>query len=209
MFRESGFFDHMSSPFRKFNRKNSPKLIHKLTNHKVVTSIARTCCEDVFKKLDLDFKDDLEPLYDVLIEAMQNTNNHASAGQSVTYDWWLYEYEDKGKNLMHYTFLDIGIGIFESLPVKKYVIDVLKLLEIRSNLDLVDDLLAGKIKSRTKRPERGKGIPQIYELSKDPLYKDFYILSNDIMINTKTDERTELREPFLGTLYYWTIPLKQ
>ena len=206
MFRESGFFDHMSSNLRRYNSSKGNRLVHKVTNHKVIPSIARACCVSMFDKLTLTYHDELEPLFDILIEAMQNTNNHASAGKNVEYDWWLYEFDDRNKEIMHFTFLDIGSGIFESLPVKNYIYEVLKLLEIKSNLDLVDDLLAGKIKSRTKKPERGKGIPQIYELSKDGLFKDFHILSNDILINTKTDDRLELEEPFLGTLYYWTIP---
>jgi hypothetical protein len=178
-----------------------------VTDNKVETNIAKNCCKSLFKKLDLKYYDDLEPLYDILIEAMQNTNNHAAAGKNIEYDWWLYEFEDTQDSLMHFTFLDIGVGVFESLPVKKYIIDVLKLLEIKSNLDLVDDLLEGKIKSRTNKPERGKGIPQIFDLSKDNLYKDFYILSNDILIDTKTGDRRQLNSPFYGTLYYWTIPL--
>lgn len=207
MFRESGFFEHMAvnGRFRKSRFKN--KLVHKITSDKVVPENAKECCKNLMRKINVKYPDDLEPLYVILIEAMQNTNNHASAGKDIEYDWWLYEFEDNAKSLMHYTFLDIGVGLFESLPVKKYVVETLKLLKLSSNLDIVDDLISGKIKSRTLKQNRGKGIPQIYDQSKDSLFKDFYILSNDVLINTKTDTKTELKEQFYGTLYYWTIQI--
>ena len=65
-----------------------------------------------------------------------------------------------------------------------------------SNIDLVDKLVEGEIKSSTGRLDRGKGIPQIFELSKDKLFKDFYMLSNDVLVNAKTMKKTHL----LGTL---------
>lgn len=210
MFKESGFFDHVELE----NKKNTPRinktgeLLHKVTNNKVETEIASSTCLYVKKRTQAKFIDDLEPLYVILVEAMQNTNNHASAGKSVQYDWWLYRYEDRSNNLIHFTFLDIGVGVFESLSVKNWIRTATDAINLTSNLQLVDDLLAGKIKSRTLRKDRGKGIPQIYDSSKDELFKDFYILSNDVLINTKNDEKIKLNEQFQGTLYYWTIPTK-
>jgi hypothetical protein len=209
-FEESGFFDHVTRVGAKkvINSKPFAKLLHKVTDNKVETDTASNTCKYVFSKIDLPFIDDLEPLYVVLVEAMQNTNNHASANQSVEYDWWLNRYEEKSKKLIHFTFLDIGVGVFESLSVMDWKKKIIKSVNLTSNLDLVDDLLAGRIRSRTLRKDRGKGVPQIYDSSKDSLFNDFYIFSNDVMINTKTDERLKLKNQFHGTLYYWTIKIK-
>lgn len=78
-------------------------------------------------------------------------------------------------------------------------------LGLTSNLDLVDKLFAGEIKSRTSRPERGKGIPQIYECAQDCVFNKFILISNDVYANLKTHEYHLLRTKFDGTLFYWEI----
>lgn len=207
VFGESGFYDHVNVIGRKPVPK-SAKLLHKVTNNKVETEIAKKTCRFIKDKLNLKYVDDTDSFYTILIEAMQNTNNHASADDNIEYDWWLYTYVDKRKKVVHFSFLDIGVGIFKSAPVSLAKSVFRKLTGTdKKNIELVDDLLAGKIESRTLRKDRGKGIPQIYEMSKDDMIKDFYIMSNDIMINTKTDVHTELKQDFMGTLYYWTIKI--
>ncbi|WP_299799780.1 hypothetical protein [uncultured Maribacter sp.] len=210
VFRDSGFFEHVNLIDRK--SRTTPaygaQLLHKVTEHKVETGIAKENCRYMMNRTGFKYVDDLEPLYVILVEAMQNTNNHASADTDIGYDWWLYRYEDKSKGLVHFTFLDIGVGVFRSLSVINWIRKLTDSANITSNIDLVDDLLAGRIKSRTLRKDRGKGIPQIYDQSKDCMFKDFYILSNDVLINTKTDAKIKLKEEFHGTLYYWTMEIK-
>jgi hypothetical protein len=210
VFADSGFFEHVNLIDKRSRTTptNSAKLLHKVTNHKVETSIAKETCRYMMARTGSKYVDDLEPLYVILVEAMQNTNNHASADTKIGYDWWLYQYEDKSKDIIHFTFLDIGVGVFKSLSVTNWIRKLTDTANFTSNLDLVDDLLAGKIRSRTLRKDRGKGIPQIYDQSKDDLFKDFYILSNNIFINTKTDVKVKLDEEFHGTLYYWTMKIK-
>ncbi|WP_179019563.1 hypothetical protein [Winogradskyella forsetii] len=210
IFMESGFFDHVRILDNRIKSvtKSSAKLLHKVTKDKVETGIAKENCRFMMNKIGAKYVDDLEPLYVILVEAMQNTNNHASAKVDIGYDWWLYRYEDKSRNIVHFTFLDIGVGVFKSLPVMNWVRRLTNSANFTSNLDLVDDLLEGRIRSRTLRKDRGKGIPQIYDQSKDKMFKDFYILSNDILINAKTDDKIKLDEEFQGTLYYWTMETK-
>ncbi len=210
VFKESGFFDHVNilNENLKAISKKSAQLLHKVTNDKVETGIAKDACRYMMPKLNAKYIDDLEPLYVIIIEAMQNTNNHASGKSKIEYDWWIYRYLDKSKGIVHFTFLDIGVGVFNSLPVMNFLRRLKNTANISSNLDLVEDLLNGKIKSRTKRKDRGKGIPQIYEQSKDEMFKDFYILSNDILIDAKNDINLKLEEEFYGTLYYWTMEIK-
>ena len=205
VFKDSGFFDHVDIVGGKFHYKSKQSLLHKVTDYKVETEIAKSHCIYMKEKINAEFIDDLEPLYVILVEAMQNTNNHAAADTDVKYDWWLYSFEDKSTDLIHFTFLDIGVGVFNSLSVIDWKRKITDTVKMTSNLDLVDKLLAGQIKSRTLRKDRGKGIPQIYDSSKDDLFETFYILSNDILINTKTDEKIKLKEEFQGTLYYWTM----
>lgn len=207
LFLESGFFDHVQMYDNRIQNKtkSNNRLLHNSTDNEVETEIAKDVCLFVKNEINAEYIDDLEPLYVILIEAMQNTNNHASTQEKLKYDWWLYRYEDKGSGIIHFTFLDIGIGVFNSLSVRNWKRRLLELSLFRNNLDLIDDLLDGKIISRTMRTDRGKGIPQIYESSKDDLFNDFYILSNNVLIDVKKDSRTLLKEEFHGTMYYWTI----
>ncbi|MDG1573311.1 hypothetical protein OZ410_13360 [Robiginitalea sp. M366] len=207
MFRQSGFFDHVSILDYDSGRSKGAKLIHKRSDKKVESSDAKNICRRLISKTDYTYIDELEPMYVILIEAMQNTNNHASAGKPDQYDWWLYQYEDPEKKLLHYTFLDIGVGVFESLPVRDFKRKFMELFSIKNNSDLVRPLLKGEIKSRTLQPNRGKGIPQIYDQSFDDLFEEFHILSNDILINTRKKSHIRLSNQFYGTLYYWSVKI--
>lgn len=202
LFTQSGFYDHVL--VRQITPKNDKKiLIHKETNNRVEPDIAKDACllglRHTFKNEEI-----FEPLYDILIEAMQNTNNHAGLERG-KYDWWLHVYNHPDSNITSYTFLDLGVGIFESLPVKTYKREFFENLNLASNLDLVPRLFAGEIKSRTARPERGKGVPQIYECSQDPTFSKFILISNDIFADMKSKEYKILKNKFNGTLFYWEI----
>ena len=202
LFVQSGFYDYVRT--RGPKPVNDKKiLIHKITNNRVEPDIAKDVCllglRHTFNNEEI-----FEPLYNILIEVMQNTNNHAGSTRG-KYDWWLHVYAHPNSTKTSYTFLDLGIGIFESLPVKSFKRDFFEILGLTSNLDLVPKLLIGEIKSRTSRPERGKGIPQVYECSKDVVFNKFFLISNDIYANLKTGENRIIHTPFNGTLYYWEI----
>lgn len=212
LFYESGFFDHVTVQNTNSQpvKRKANKLLHKITDFEVETDIATEFCLYVKNKINAKYIDDLEPLYVILIEAMQNTNNHASDSHNNKgkYDWWLYRYENKNEKITHFTFLDIGVGVFNSLSVRNWKRKLSESVRITSNLDLVDDLMEGKIKSRTLRKNRGKGVPQICNSSLDEMFDEFFMLSNDILINLKTGSKKKLKEEFHGTMYYWTIKWK-
>jgi hypothetical protein len=202
IFIQSGFYEHVS--IKGSRPKNDKKLlIHKLTNNRVEPDIAKDACliglRHTFQNENI-----FEPLYDILIEVMQNTNNHAGETRGV-YDWWLQVYTHQGSSKTSYTFIDLGVGIFESLPVRSFKREVLDFIGITSNLDLVSKLFAGDIKSRTARPERGKGIPQVYECSQNATFEKFILISNDVYADLKTNDYKLLKQEFSGTLFYWEI----
>ena len=201
LFLHSGFYDHVKVSGAKPSSEN--KLIHEITANKVEPDIAKEAC---LLGLNHTFKNSIifEPLYDIIIEVMQNTNNHAGKTRGM-YDWWLHVYNHPNSSKTSYTFLDLGDGIFNSLPVRTFWRETRRKLGLTSNLDLVDKLFAGEIKSRTSRPERGKGIPQIYECAQDCVFNKFILISNDVYANLKTHEYHLLRTKFDGTLFYWEI----
>lgn len=201
LFLHSGFYDHVRVSGAKPASDN--KLIHEITANRVEPDIAKDACllgiNHTFKNSSI-----FEPLYDIIIEVMQNTNNHAGKTRGM-YDWWLHVYNHPSSSKTSYTFLDLGSGIFKSLPVRTFWREAKERLHLASNLDLVERLFAGEIKSRTSRPERGKGIPQIYECAQDKVFTKFILVSNDIFFDLKTRESKLLSTKFDGTLFYWEI----
>ncbi|MEI6766360.1 MAG: hypothetical protein WCM76_12015 [Bacteroidota bacterium] len=80
IFIESNFYGYVHSKIPKYN-KDTNLLLHKETHNKVEPRIAKEACligiKHTFKNEEI-----YEPLYDILIEAMQNTNNHAGLDTS-------------------------------------------------------------------------------------------------------------------------------
>ena len=202
---ESGFYDFVKTTGFVKPTSGNQLLIHKITNNRVEPDIAKNAClhglRHTFKNEEI-----FEPLYDILIEVMQNTNNHAGETRG-KYDWWLNVYNHPDSSITSYTFLDLGSGIFESLPVRSFKKDFFELFGWKSdfNLELVPKLFAGEIKSRTAKPERGKGIPQVFGCSQDGTFKKFILISNDIYADLKNKSYKLINTQFDGTMYYWEI----
>lgn len=206
LFIESGFYNHVKSAKKiKSAHKSDMNLFHQESNYQVQSDVAKKACilgtEHVFGSAK-PFPD----LYEMLIESMSNTNNHASHNTKVDhYKWWLYTYNAPGGRTM-YTFIDLGVGIFDSIPVQTFK-SVQKFFGIVKNEDLVKDLLDGKIKSREKVDNniRGKGIPQITTNSSSPHFARAYIISNDVKIDLKNKTAETLNSNFSGTLLFWEL----
>lgn len=203
LFLQSGFFNYVQTKGAKPQIKDTT-LIHKITNNKVEPIIAKEAClfglRHTFKNEEI-----FDPLYDIIVEIMQNTNNHAGEERG-KYNWWIHIYNDPVTQSSKYTFLDLGVGIFESLPARTFKEKTIKeKLGLAHNTDLIKPLFEGEIKSRTGRPERGKGIPQVYESSMDPSFSKFILITNDVFVNLKTLETKKLKNNFSGTLFYWEL----
>lgn len=204
MFMGSGFYDHVKSQAKpKVIEGNF--LLHKVSNKKVETSIAKTATDFCAK---YTFKDSrkFRPVYEILIELMANTNNHASPIGPSVYDWWLYIFYDKKTNTTSYSFLDFGIGIFKSKSFIKYSERFfLTFKSTQSTKEMAEDLLNGKISSRTGLSERGKGFKCMTENAKNENINRFYIVSNRVYIDVKNRSSREIETDFNGTFIYWEV----
>lgn len=204
LFKESGFYNFVKS--RGFNRVGDGNLLHKEMHTKVMPNLAQKAALLGIRHT-FGNEEPYEPLYDILIECMSNTNNHASLKSTTKCNWWLYVYNDPTTKNTSYSFLDLGVGIFDSIVVQGYIKQFLKGTVAYKNIKIVNDLLSGKIQSRVDMDNeiRGKGIPQIVEHSKHNTFKEFYIITNDVKINLKTLESEQLAYNFSGTFVYWVI----
>ena len=205
LFIESGFYQYVdSNSVMKTAQKKDDNLLHKESHYKVQPDIAKQACLYGTKHVFMN-EDPFPELYEMIIEAMSNTNNHANKQKEGVTKWWLYVYNDPaGKTC--YSFVDLGVGIFDSLPVSIYK-NLTRRIGLSHNADLVGDLLDGKIKSRKKEDNRirGKGIPQIAKNSLKSVFEKAYIISNDVKIDLKSRNSEKLDNNFHGTLLYWEL----
>lgn len=212
IFSESGFYEHVTQAVG-FKKSQPGNLLHKEVAQKVVERIARNACiigmENVFKKSEPDGQsyDTYSSLYEILIECMANTHNHANLNKQGECRWWLYVYNNPVTSSTSYTFIDLGVGIFKSAHTRNYVTKLLKVTGLYPNINLVDDLLAGKIHSRIEKDRelRGKGIPQIVGHSKDAWFKSFYIITNNVKIDLTNGLNESLDYDFEGTFLHWEL----
>jgi hypothetical protein len=207
LFMASGFYDHVNSKAKPKTHENH-FLLHKISESKVEPSIAKKATDFASEKT---FKSEIKfrPLYEILIELMANTNNHATPLEKITekkYDWWLYVFYDKLTNITSYTFLDFGVGIFESQSFRTYKDFILiKWGKEKPPTEMAEDLLNGKISSRTGKDERGRGFKCITDNVTRKEFKKFVIISNSLYIDVKNRTSSPLSNSFNGTFAYWEI----
>jgi hypothetical protein len=148
--------------------------------------------------------------YRVLIESMSNTHNHALSAkarldrsqQSET--WWATVYADRARKRVCFTFVDVGVGIFGSVRLGK-IRSFYRLIGLRTDTDILRDMLQGKVESSTGFSYRGKGLPAINRLSEAGKIESLIIVANDVYANISEGQYRMLPVAFRGTLLYWEI----
>ena len=178
LFTESGFYNHVkATKVLKSAHKSDTNLFHQESNYQVQSDIAKNAC--------------------IL------GTKHVFGSNKPFPD--LYTYNAPNGHTM-YTFIDLGVGIFDSIPVQVFK-KIKRVIGLENNTDLVPDLLDGKIKSREKVDNkiRGKGIPQIAVNSNSQYFARAYIISNDVKINLKDKTAEALEHNFSGTMLFWEL----
>lgn len=212
LFDDSGFLEHVRSAYvPPKNEKNL--LLHQVSHKKVHPLIARQVCELAVRH---SFGDDIKfaPIYKIMIECMANTDNHANVKSEGVHNWWIFTYCNPVNNVTSFTFLDLGVGIYNSNPVNRFRSQFLTATEnltnvnltSKDNLQLVPSLFSGDIyTSRTKDKKRGQGLPSIKELSSHENIKNFIIIANNVKTRLPQVQSEILKNKFNGTLLYWEL----
>lgn len=205
LFIESGFYDHVSE-HNMFNKKSDGDLLHKEVSKTVDSDLAYRAWASGVNHV-FGNETPFDALYDIIIECMSNTHDHASKHTEGECRWWIYAHNYPNQCRTGYTFIDLGVGIFKSVAVEGFLQKLLQSTGFRSHTDIVPALLAGTIHSRVSEDNdiRGKGIPEIVSYAKSDNFSEFYIISNDVKINVKTGEFEQLEYELKGTLLYWEL----
>lgn len=203
MFMESGLYNFVNS-FGQKPVSQDNKLWRHSTNSLVkgeMAGQAATACKKMFADNGINY--DTDSLYNLLVEAMSNTLNHANKTSNI--NWWLYYYFDSETKTLKFSFIDLGIGIFKSASFDSYL-QVFKPV-VSGNQFLVKPFLEGKIISsrKTDKEISGKGVKQIMDCAKLNEFKRFIIITNDVKIDVKTQQSEQLSDNFAGTFIYFEI----
>ncbi len=216
MFVQSGFYNFVISRVSSSGHLKDEygELIHRVTRKKVESELAGKVCLSAISHTYESDSLKIQNLYKIVIECMANTWNHASGGQAdEEYNWWLLAYKEKNTNITKFCFLDLGVGIFGSLDQKyKKKSMPRRLLQFfvpDDNIKTLQQIFSGDVKTSTNKPERGRGINNIYNLVKGEAgIRNFSLITNNVhsKIGYNTpDQIITISQDFPGTLYYWEL----
>lgn len=209
-FWNSGFNDYVETSNIKVpsNDKESEKI--KITNgDRVKTDLVKGICDFVNESCHTD-KRYTSNLYEVLIELMANTVQHAYTINEIwtKHNWYIF-IEDIGDQIQFY-FLDIGEGIPKTM--KKSFLEKLSSNVLKKDAELIMSAFEGELRSQTDLESRGKGLPCVKAYALEDEIEEFSVISGhgrcifshdkDWIAKKEIFDQTSRLD---GTLYYWTI----
>lgn len=204
--RDSGFDKFVTYYGSEPINRNSDN-IQIVSGDKVDPQLAKRICDFVITKGNVT-RITTQFLYNMMIELMANVFAHAYSGShTILYSrWYCFAEYDEKNNCIYFTFMDIGDGIPST--VRKRGLEV---LGFKSDWAFVLSALKGELRSKTKAPYRGKGLPQIYSYCKNNLIDKMRIISNsaDVLIEKGNTESSDLSCSLKGTLFYWRLDLSK
>jgi len=205
VYEESGFmtFVHTKNKIDITPQTNNIKI---LRGENVDSPVAAKVCQFVQDNCGYLRKDTIS-LYNILVEMMSNTKQHAykygfSSERRAKF-WYLYA-EEKD-NSVSFVFLDTGLGI--PTTVRKNWGE--RIPFVNKDADFIKSALRGDFRTQTLEKNRGKGLPQISESFQSGFLDNIFIFSGKgccKLSKSKDDYETiDFKNKIFGTLFYWEI----
>lgn len=149
----------------------------------------------------------------MILELMANTFQHASKSPGRKEHWFLTVDLLKDDNKVCFSFIDYGIGVFQSLKDKKPGDKLYDLwnqfTKHNGNLNEAEQLkqiIEGVFnRSSTKLHYRGKGLPSLKKSLDNNWFSNLTVITNSAFANIARNEYTLLSESFSGTYIYWEL----
>lgn len=156
---------------------------------------------DYFPDIDEQRKNDL---YTLLGEAIYNACEHSVSGTADVGEWWLQSYFDKETNIMHISVIDHGVGILDSLKIKKAEAFI-RFLRLKRNSDILLRVFKSETRDHTSTQllNRGYGLHRIYTISNNGTFFNYIFMTKNVVISKDAPFSRTLGTSFAGTLYYW------
>lgn len=211
---ESGFFEALELTFYRRNRYRVTK-DQGIWTHASTTVDAELSARLLSKasKTIWQTARRLQGAQRVFVELMHNTHAHASPLKPGERHWWISVYHDFSKKKVRVSFVDYGVGIFESLQNKpqgsKFFGALSRLRDMVAHGDnsvLLSKILNGDLhRTATGLPFRGKGLPGIKEAMDRKQISRLHLITNDVKADVSKGLYHTLSENFSGTFLYWEI----
>lgn len=202
--RESGFNDYLRTSMAPLPKTRGAIVRQDL-------SIDSKRADGKFAKKLIDFASDgdsvrrlsLKGTYGHLLERMGNTHQHAGRvpGEKT---WWASAFRDTVRNCDCFTFIDMGMGIFNSVELSTR----LRMYNLTGFLKpkILKALLEGKIPSSTGKGYRGRGLPSIYRSAITNKLQRFVVLTNEVYADAARNDFRSLVTELKGVVLYWEVP---
>lgn len=209
LIKNSGFYRYVRSNVNEPIVRNANNF-QIVSGDRVATEMAKRLCDFVIEKANVP-RSTCRFLYMIMIELMANVYSHAYTGnKGVLFSRWycFAEYNERDQRFS-FTFMDTGEGIPST--VRKHGLEHVDFLNIRGDNLYVCSALKGQLRSKTKKPYRGKGLPFIYETCKKKKILDMRIITDnaDVTIHNGEFVARDLIHSLQGTLFYWQIDMKE
>jgi len=148
-----------------------------------------------------------------LVELMQNTFNHAVPKKEGERHWWLSVNHDETENKVRFSFVDYGVGIFESLGSKSEdnkfygaLNWMFQKFKYRNNAELLRLILHGELhKTITDEYFRGQGLPGLLDCLKENWFSNLHVISNEVYAAVAEDRFRVMSSSLIGTFVYWEV----
>lgn len=212
---ESGFTNQLNRQFMELDEYNLSRNghygIHTHANKKVNSSLTASLIESASLSIWGESRR-CPGVQRTLLELMQNTNNHAGEKNPGEKLWWLSVHHDKSRKVISFSFIDFGVGVFESLNNKdssSKFFDwqtIAEGLGIDDNKKVMKSILSGVLhKTVTGKPYRGKGLPGIAEVLSRNQISNLHIITNNVAADVSNGKYSTVKPSFSGTYIYFEL----
>ena len=143
-----------------------------------------------------------------LVECMTNTNNHAkgrkaSDSRTTIPKKWFAGVMCKD-DIAHFAFVDLGVGICDSVQAKTFLARVGKSLVGYGDEKLVQEAFQGVLGSSTGEKGRGLGLPRMRHNAESGLLQRLQVRTGRVVGDVENMKFRKTTEIFNGTIITWS-----
>jgi hypothetical protein len=146
----------------------------------------------------------LKRCFHALEELMENTVQHASKEGRGREPWWTSLFFDEARGVACFTFNDNGVGVFKSLRFNQ-IMTLYTGSPFTDAGDRLRKVLSGEVRSSTKLPWRGEGLPAVRLDCDRGILNRLIVITNDAYADVSSQDYRALSANFKGTFFYWEI----
>lgn len=204
LFKDFKLSDSYDLPTKSSIYSHANKNVDSVLGDKIITSASTTIWGE---------KRRCQGVQKTFLELMLNTNNHADIEMEGVKHWWLSVFHIPEEKKVAFSFVDFGVGVFNSLEKKTsrskwygWMQKLASAFDFSNNADILKLILDGKLHTTvTNQPYRGNGLPGLkLALSRNQI-SNLHIITNNVKADVKNENYSLINQNFSGTFVYWEL----